>query len=142
MPATRLVYVADREADILALRVRARDLERSADWLIRSQHNRALPDGERLWHRVTAGEPPGKISFTQAARQGQEARELRQRIWAQRFEWPDAARGVVSATCIVARESAPPPGVKPMESRVLSKREVADFEAAVQLIDWYPRVGR
>lgn len=117
--------------------VKARDLGHPADWLIRSQHNRALPDGERLWHQVTAGEPLGEIRFTQAARQGQKAREVRQRIWAQRVELSDAARGVVSATCIVARELAPPPGVKPIEWRLLSNREVGDFEAAVQLIDWY-----
>ena len=137
MPATRLVYVADREADILALMVKARDLGHPADWLIRSQHNRALPDGERLWHQVTAGEPLGEIRFTQAARQGQKAREVRQRIWAQRVELSDAVRGVVSATCIVARELAPPPGVKPIEWRLLSNCEIGDFEAAVQLIDWY-----
>jgi Transposase DNA-binding len=45
LPTTRLVYVADREADIAALMARARDLGHPADWLIRSQHNRALPEG-------------------------------------------------------------------------------------------------
>ncbi len=45
MPDTRLVYVADREADILALMQRAHALGMPADWLIRSQHNRALPEG-------------------------------------------------------------------------------------------------
>lgn len=137
MPTTRLVYVADREADILALMVRARELEHPADWLIRSQHNRTLPDGERLWNQVTAGVSLGEIRFTQASRQGQKAREIRQQIWAQRVELPDAAGGVVSATCIVARELDPPAGVKPIEWRLLTNREAADFEAAVQLIDWY-----
>jgi hypothetical protein len=84
----------------------------------------------------------GEIRFTQAARQGQKAREVRRRIWAQRVELSDAARGVVSATCIVAREFAPPPGVKPIEWRLLSNREVGDFEGAVQLIDWYPALLR
>lgn len=136
MPATRLVYVADREADILALMVRARDLGHPADWLIRSQHNRALPDGEKLWDQITGTVSLGEIRFTQAARQNQKAREVHQQIWAQRVELP-AAQGAVSATCIVARELQPPPGVKPVEWRLLSNREVADFEAAVQLIDWY-----
>jgi hypothetical protein len=45
LPETRLVYVADRESDIAALMARARDLGHPADWLIRSQHNRALPEG-------------------------------------------------------------------------------------------------
>ena len=32
LPATRLVYLADREADIMALMVRARDLGEPVDW--------------------------------------------------------------------------------------------------------------
>ena len=43
---TRLVYLADREADLLPLMIRARDLEHPAGWLIRAKHNRLLPDGE------------------------------------------------------------------------------------------------
>lgn len=45
LPDTRLVYVADREADIVTLKAQARDLGHPADWLIRSQHNRALSEG-------------------------------------------------------------------------------------------------
>lgn len=47
LPETRLVYVADRESDIRELMVRARDLGTPADWLLRSKHNRALPEGGR-----------------------------------------------------------------------------------------------
>ncbi|SCU75778.1 hypothetical protein CNECB9_2540011 [Cupriavidus necator] len=46
----------------------------AADWLLRSQHNRTLPGGGKLWDRVTAGEPVGRIHFTLAARQAQPAR--------------------------------------------------------------------
>ena len=74
LPDTRLVYVADRESDILELMVRARDLGHPADWLIRSQHNRALPGGGKLWASVTAGEPLGEIRFTLPSRPGQKAR--------------------------------------------------------------------
>ena len=59
LPDTRLVYVADREADIVALMAQARDLGHPADWLIRSQHNRALPEGGKLWAEVLAGEALG-----------------------------------------------------------------------------------
>jgi hypothetical protein len=45
LPDTRLVYVADRGSDIVGLMARARDLGQPADWLIRSQHHRALPAG-------------------------------------------------------------------------------------------------
>ena len=44
-PDTRLVYVADREADILELMQRAHALAHPADYLLRAQHNRCLPRG-------------------------------------------------------------------------------------------------
>ncbi|MCW8209721.1 IS4 family transposase, partial [Verminephrobacter aporrectodeae subsp. tuberculatae] len=56
LPNTRLVYVADREADIMALMVRARDLGEPVDWLLRSKHNRVLGEDDKLWSRVTAGD--------------------------------------------------------------------------------------
>ncbi len=48
MAATRLVYEADREFDFLALIVKTRDMGCPADWLIRVQHNRTLPDRGKL----------------------------------------------------------------------------------------------
>ena len=45
LPDTWLVYVADREADIVALIVQARDLRHPTGWLIRFQHNQACPKG-------------------------------------------------------------------------------------------------
>jgi hypothetical protein len=36
LPATRLVYVGDRESDMLALLLKARDLGHAADYLLRS----------------------------------------------------------------------------------------------------------
>ena len=42
MPQTRLVYVADREGDMVELMCGARDLGHPADWLIRSKHDRSL----------------------------------------------------------------------------------------------------
>ncbi|SPD37371.1 transposase (fragment) (plasmid) [Cupriavidus taiwanensis] len=121
----------------MALMIKAKELGHPADWLLRSQHNRTLPGGGKLWEQVTAGEPVGRIHFTLAARQAQPARAVRQQVWAQRVALPDAAGGVVSATCIVAREVDPPAGVKPIEWRLLSNREVNDLDAAAQLIDWY-----
>jgi hypothetical protein len=41
LPGTQLVYVADREADIMELMAAARDCGTPVDWLLRSQHNRA-----------------------------------------------------------------------------------------------------
>lgn len=134
---TRLVYVADREADILRLMQRAHTLGCPADWLIRSQHNRSLPDGAKLWDTVLAEIPLGEIKFTLAQRQGQPAREVRQQIRVRRIILPAADGQTMTVTCLVAREVDAPVGVKPVEWRLLTNREAATLDAAVELIDWY-----
>jgi hypothetical protein len=137
LPDTRLVYVADREADIVALMAQARDLGHPADWLIRSQHNRALPEGGKLWAEVLSGEALGGIRFTMPSRQGQKARDVRQRVWAKRVTVSDGHGGQVEVICLVAREEGAPEGVKPVEWRLLTNRPIDSFEAATELIDWY-----
>lgn len=137
LPHTRLVYVADREADIVALMAQARDLGHPADWLIRAQHNRALPEGGKLWATVTAGQALGSIRFTMPSRPGQKARAVRQRVWAKRVSIADGAGDPVNVCCLVAREEHAPQGVKPVEWRLLSNRPIDTFEAAIELIDWY-----
>ena len=137
MPDTRLVYVADREADIVALMVQARELGHHADWLIRSQHNRALPEGGKLWTEVLASEALGGIRFTMPSRQGQKARDVRQRVWAKRVTVSDGKGSRIEVSCLVAREESAPEGVKPVEWRLLTNRPINSFEAATELIDWY-----
>jgi hypothetical protein len=137
MPQTRLVYVADREADILELMQRAHALGNPADWLIRAQHNRSLPDGGKLWAEVISGEALGEIEFMLPSRHGQAAREVRQQLWARRINLPDGQGGRLYATCLIAKEMAPPEGVKAVEWRLLTNRNTQTFEEAVQLIDWY-----
>lgn len=137
VPETRLVYVADREADIAALMARARDLGTPADWLLRSQHNRALPDGDKLWASVLATEPLGEIRFNLPARKGQKARPVHQQVRAKRVRIRVGRDDTIEASCVIVREIDPPVGVKALEWRLLTNREAPDFEAAVQLIDWY-----
>ena len=137
LPQTRLVYVADRESDIRELMVRARDLGTPADWLLRAQHNRALPEGGRLWAKVLASPPLGEIRFTLPRGRGRTAREVRQELYAQCVALSDGRRGTFEVTCLVAREIGAPPGVKPIEWRLLTNRSAATLEAVVELIDWY-----
>ncbi|KWN05596.1 hypothetical protein WT83_28955 [Burkholderia territorii] len=80
LPQTRLVYVADREADMIALMVRAQQLDTPVDWPIRSPHDRALPEGARLWSAASEGKPIGEIAFTMGSRHGAKAREVRQHV--------------------------------------------------------------
>jgi Transposase Tn5 dimerisation domain/Transposase DNA-binding len=134
---TRLVYVADRESDIVALMVKARDLGNPADWLLRCQHDRNLRDGKKLWESVTAGSALGTIAFTLPSRHGQKARLVKQHVWARQVELPAGKAGKVAATCIVAAEFGAPKGIKPVQWRLLTNREASTLEAVVELIDWY-----
>lgn len=137
LPATRLVYVADREADLMPLMLKAQALGTPADWLVRAAHNRCLPDGERLWANTCIGEPVGEITFAMAARHGVKARTVRQQLWVRRVELAAGKRDSVSATCVIAREVDAPAGAKPIEWRLLTNRAVGSTEEAVELINWY-----
>lgn len=137
LPHTRLVYVADREADMIALMVRAQELGTPADWLIRSTHDRALPEGAKLWATASEGEALGEIAFTMGSRHGVRARPVRQHVWLRRIELPAGDGRSVAATCLVAREFDAPAGVKPIEWRLLTNREATTLAQAIELIDWY-----
>jgi hypothetical protein len=139
LPDTRLVYVADREADMMGMLRRAAQLGTPADWLVRAKYDRCLADGEgkRLWAETTADMPLGEISFVMEGRGKQKSRQVRQQIWAKRVLLRDGKRGKIEATCIVAREVASPAGIKPVEWRLLTNRCAETLADACELIDWY-----
>ena len=137
LPETRLVYVADREGDILELMQRAHVLGCPADYLLRAQHNRCLPQGGKLWPTVLAATPLGEIEFTLPARASRPARQIRQTLHAQSVKLPDGQGGTMPVTCVIAREAGAPPEQKAIEWRFLTNREVVTLEEAAQLIDWY-----
>ena len=137
LPEVRQVYVADREADILALLVKARDLEYVADYLIRCQHNRALPEGDKLWARLAQAPVLGSVRFELPAGRGRKARSVQQSIRAEQVELPDGTGGRLNVTCLLVEETNPPAGTKPVVWRLLSNRQVNTLEQAVELIDWY-----
>jgi len=137
LPHTRLIYVADREADMVPLMLKAQELGLPADWLVRAKHNRCLPDGDKLWQHTVKTEPVGELTFAMAARHGVKARSVTQQLWARRVQLPGGKGKVVSATCIIAREIKAPDGVKPIEWRLLTNRQADTPQALVELIDWY-----
>jgi len=50
---------------------------------------------------------------------------------------PDGSGGRIAATCLVARETSAPDGVKPIEWRLLTNRSAGTLEQAAELIEWY-----
>jgi hypothetical protein len=137
LPGTRIVYVADREGDLLELMQRAHVLGCPADYLLRAQHNRCLPQGGKLWPTVLAAPALGDIEFTLPGRANRPARLVRQTLYAKVVELPDGCGGTIPVTCLIARETGAPQGQKAVEWRLLTNRKVVTLEDAAQLIDWY-----
>jgi hypothetical protein len=94
------------------------------DWLIRSQHNRFLPDDGKLWTTILAGATLGGIEFEMPARQGQAARQVQQQVFASKINLPDGKGGLLSVTCLIAQEINAPANCKPVEWRLLTNRRV------------------
>jgi hypothetical protein len=83
--------------------------------LIRSKHTRGLPDGGKRWAAVLAGAPLGEIEFMRPSRHGQAARTVRQQILARPVSLAAGQGGRLSVTCLMAKETGGPDGVKPVE---------------------------
>ncbi len=137
LPETRHVCIGDRESDILSLLVRARDMEHAADYLVRCQHSRVLPGGDKLWERVMAGVPLGCVRFEIPAGRGHKARQVEQALRVERVALPDRQGGVLEVTCLIASEIKASDGRKPACWRLLTNRAVPTLAAAVELLDWY-----
>ena len=137
LPQTRHICVTDRESDIMALLVRASELNHAADYLVRSQHNRALPEGGKLWEKVSQAPVLGCVRFELPAGRGRKARSVKQEVRVERVTLKDGAKGQVEVTCVVAAEIEAPAGVKPVVWRLLTNRQATTLEQACELIDWY-----
>ena len=141
MPQTRLVYVADRESDLLALMQRAQHSAHAVDYVIRAQHNRVLPDGQaqKLWARVMDSPVLGRIGFEMPAGRGRRARRVAQELRVQRvvLKAHDDPTQHVEVSCLIASEVDAPQGAKPVVWRLLSNRAVDTLEQALELVQWY-----
>ena len=140
LPNTRCVYVADRDADIMSLKSRAAELGHTADWLIRSKHNRTLPGGRKPWGSVTAEKPIGEIRFILAARRGVKSRSVHQQLFVKHLSIPNGKKGedkgTLKVSCLVAQEINTPKGEKPVQWHLLTNRQIDTLARASELIDW------
>ncbi len=131
------MQVGDRESDILALMHRAQALGWPVDMLVRSQHNRRLPDGTLMWDTVQAQEPLGTIQFSMGARPGHSARVVRQELRVKRVCVDQGEVGTIEMTCLIASEVGAPAGEKPVCWRLLTNRDATTLQQVAELIEWY-----
>jgi hypothetical protein len=122
---------------MLELMVRAHDCGHAADYLLRSQHDRALPDGKKLWRAVLATASLGEVRFVLPPTKARKSRPVRQQLRAKRVTLSDRRGGQLEVTCVIATEINAPAGETPIEWRLLTNRNVKDFAAAAELVDWY-----
>ena len=135
--ATRQVCVGDRESDLMALLVMARDMDHVVDYLVRCQHNRVLPDGGKLWGAVMDSAPLGTIGFELPAGRGHKARHVQQEVRVQRVTLRDPQGQPLSVSCLIASEINTPQGCTSVVWRLLTNRSATTLQEALQLIEWY-----
>ncbi len=123
-PQSRLVYVADREGDILSLMEKSKALNTPADWLVRARHNRKLSAEKKLWDSVDKQEVMSRISFIKPRKKGEKSRQLQQEIKVLRCTFPRKGKDGIEVTLVQAKEMNPPTGKSPLVWRLLSNRLV------------------
>ena len=145
-PETAFVYEADREADIYEIfadqHQRKTHGAAFAEVLVRSQHNRLLADGGKLWDTVKKTAVLGEIAFDMPHTKRRKGRFIEQTIQATRvvlkgpyrqgYRLPD-----VELTAIRAREKRPPKGEQPIEWVLLTSRPAQTLEQALEILQWY-----
>ena len=71
------------------------------------------------------------------SRHGQAARLVRQQLFARPVSLADGRGGRLSVTCLIAKETSAPAGVKPVEWRLLTNRTAQTLDDLAELIEWY-----
>ena len=138
LPGTRLVYVADREADIAALFARGQHRQWAADVLVRVQHNRALDKkGRRLFKALSQAPALGEVHFELPRGRGRKARPVAATVSALTVSIHIGNGETVRMTAVQVIERHPPAGQKAVCWRLLTNRVADTLEAVAQLIDWY-----
>lgn len=140
LPGTQLVYVTDREGDIYE--IFAEGESRQVDCLIRSQTDRNLVGGGKLWQRVAAADPLGEVEFDLPASKDRKPRHVVQtlRVARVRLEAPyrtGRKLSDVEVTAVYARETNPPRGAERIEWILLTTLPVESFEEASEILQWY-----
>jgi len=142
-PATTVVSVSDREADIYDLFAEALAHPTGPKLLVRAKHNRQLQnEQQRLWETMQA-RPAAGIQVLPVPRQG--SRAARTAHLSVRYALVSlvatARRSgpAIAVWAVLAQEQDAPAGVTPLEWMLLTTVPVASFEQATEKLQWYAR---
>lgn len=143
-PQTLVVNVADRESDVFELFDLARPSAGQPHLLIRANWNRGLEAQEQLlWDKVGSLAPAGRLELQVPRRGPQPARvaQLEVRFSAVNLRPPSrlGKMAPVELYAIEATEVGVPPGIEPLQWRLLTTLPVETFEQAVEKLQWYAK---
>ena len=143
-PGTMLVSVGDREADLYELFAEAAATPEGPKLLVRAERTRQRQAEEADLWKTMERQPVAGTQEVQIPRKG--SRPARTARLAVRHALvtlrppKDKPLPPVRLWAVLAREEAPPPGVKsPIEWMLLTTVETTTFEAACERIAWYTR---
>ena len=140
---TRVITVADREADIYDLLAMPR--QPGAELLVRATYNRRVDHEARyLWEAMEQSPVRGEITIRLRRRDNQAAREatltLRYQTLAlqppQHRKFKEGLQPVEVAV-VLAQEESPPPEIEPVRWLLFTSLAVNTFQKAVQCLKWY-----
>lgn len=143
IPATKLISVADREADIYEMFAAAAEANNVVELLIRSRCDRVLEGGGKLRARVAGAAVLGTIEFDLPPAANRLGRHVIQEIRAVRctLKAPYRPQGQtmpdLAITAVLATEIAPPPNSEPVQWLLLTTRAVSTFEEAATIVELY-----
>lgn len=142
--AAMVTVVADREADIYEMFARLPDVR--THLLVRSTHDRAVVEGNRLFAALASQEKSGEIAFDLPARRGRPARSVRLALRFARVTLKQPKRGAdprdppaVTVYAVEAREIDPPSPKDAILWRLLTSHPVTGFAEAVRVVELYRR---
>jgi len=151
-PHTRLVVVADREADLFELFAEWRQ-DPAVDLLLRANHNRRTTEERKLFDAIQATAPRLRLELAigrqsarpkrskQKARPARKERTAQVVVRYQRLELrpPPYLKGQepVALWAVHVVEEEPPAGAKAIEWCLLTTREITSPEQAEQCLQWY-----
>ncbi|MCD6344272.1 MAG: IS4 family transposase [Anaerolineae bacterium] len=145
LPETRVVSVADREADIYELFEKAQQTPNGPDLLIRANRSRrrrvkAEDETHLLWEYMEMQADAGVMELHIPGKGGRKARtaDLTIRHSQVTLQAPRGQQGkAITLWAVQAIESAPPEGFDAVEWLLLTTVAVADFTQACERLSWY-----
>lgn len=130
------VSVGDREADIYELFELAS--QQSVSFLVRSFHNRRVSEDTKVWEVVDREVAGGRMRvFVKGKNKSEREAELEIRYREVRVSNPKKEKEDVKLWAIRAKEVSPPEGEEGLDWKLLTNREVRDFEQACEKVQWY-----